>query len=189
MFSPRKDDFVLEGSIEEQRRHPRKTVFKSALIYPVIGQANLAVGNISTHGVNGRTALSLGLREQVHVSFDGSDFITAEVRWTNGQQVGLLAEDPLFWVAGNDSLMDCLSESHQPREGRVLVDIAATLVRSAPVLVGTIRNMSEEGMMIEAGGLKEGARLLVKSRGRNARMGRVQWASGEMVGVFFERGA
>jgi hypothetical protein len=43
-------------------------------------------------------------------------------------------------------------------------------------------------MMIETAGLREGTRLLVKSRGRNVRMGRVQWSSGGMVGVFFESG-
>ena len=188
MFSPNKSEFRSDSLIEDQRRHPRKAVFKSALIYPVLSQANLTITNISAHGVSGRTALMLSLREQVHVSFDEQDFITAEVRWTNGVQVGLLAEDPLLWVTGNDSLMEGLSDSQRPRESRVPVNIASTLITSAPVMVGTIRNMSEEGMMIEAGGIREGTRLLVKSRGRCARMGRVQWSSGEMMGVFFERG-
>ena len=58
----------------------------------------------------------------------------------------------------------------------------------SPAMVGTIRNLSIEGMMIEAGGLREGIRLLVKSRGRGIRMGRVQWSSGGMAGIFFESG-
>ncbi|WP_232307534.1 PilZ domain-containing protein [Sphingobium chungbukense] len=154
----------------------------------MLSRACLSVTNVSPHGISGRAALTLGLREQVHVGFDDTNFITAEVRWTNGQQVGLMVEDPLLWVTGNDSLLERLSDSHHPRESRVVVNISATLVTSAPVMVGTIRNMSEEGMMIESSGLREGTRLLVKSRGRSTRMGRVQWATDHMAGVFFEGG-
>lgn len=188
MFSPNNSALQSGNSIDDQRRSLRKAVFKSALLYPVLNQAKLAITNVSAHGVSGRTALTLSLREQVHVSFDEQDFITAEVRWTNGAQVGLLAEDPLLWTAGNDALMGRLSDSHQPRESRIPVNIAATLTTSAPVMIGTIRNMSEEGMMIEARSIREGTRLLVKCRGKCARMGRVQWSSSEMMGVFFERG-
>lgn len=186
MFEHKFDAFRTDG--RDLRRHPRQTVFKSALLYPVLKDANLSILNISSHGISGRSALTLGLREQVHVSFDATDFLTAEVRWTNGERCGLLFEEPLLWLGGHDRLMDQLAPDELPRESRLSVDMAATLVTSAPVMIGTIRNMSTEGMMIEAQGLKEGTRLLVKSRGRGVRMGRVQWSSGGMAGVFFESG-
>ena len=188
MFLQNKSEIKSDECIIEQRRHPRKTVFKSALIYPVLQQANLTVTNVSAHGLSGQTALTLSLREQVHVGFNGKDFITAEVRWTNGFRAGLLAEDPLLWTTGNDFLLERLGDSHHPREGRVPVNITATLVTSAPVMVGTIRNISAEGMLIEAGSVREGTKLLIKSRGNGTRMGRVQWTSGGMAGVFFEHG-
>ncbi|MEV5023901.1 PilZ domain-containing protein [Sphingobium sp. LMA1-1-1.1] len=188
MFLQNKSEIKSDGSIIEKRRHPRKTVFKSAFIYPVLQHAGLTVTNVSAHGLSGETALTLSLREQVHVGFNDRDFITAEVRWTNGFRVGLLAEDPLLWTTGNDVLLEHLADSHRPREGRVPVNIAATLVTSAPVMVGTIRNISAEGMLIEVGNVREGTRLLIKSRGNGTRMGRVQWISGGMAGVFFEQG-
>ncbi|WP_174525937.1 hypothetical protein [Sphingobium herbicidovorans] len=57
--------------------------------------------------------------------------------------------------------------------------MTATIVTSAPVMVGTIRNLSVEGMMIETPALREATRLLVKSRGRGVRMGRVHRRAAE----------
>lgn len=172
---------------KNKRRHPRHKVFKSALLYPVVEEAGLSVENISTYGISGKCALSLGLRQQVHISFDEVTFRTAEVRWVNGRSYGLLLEDPILLIGGKEPVEAGAPEDHQPRDPRVAVSISATLVTSAPVLMGTIRNMSVEGMMIElAGQLQEGLRLLVKTRGVDVRMGRVQWSSGGMAGLFFE---
>jgi hypothetical protein len=55
-------------------------------------------------------------------------------------------------------------------------------------MLGTIRNLSLEGMMIEASGPREGIGPLVKSRARGIRMGRMQWSSGGVTGIFFESG-
>jgi hypothetical protein len=66
--------------------------------------------------------------------------------------------------------------------------MSATLVTSAAVMLGTIRNLSLEGMMIEASGPREGIGPLVKSRARGIRMGRMQWSSGGVTGIFFESG-
>ncbi|HJT39286.1 MAG TPA: PilZ domain-containing protein [Sphingobium sp.] len=188
MLERKIDAFRTDSATTDLRRHPRRTVFKSALLYPVLKDATLSITNVSSQGLSGRSALTLGLREQVHVSFNATDFLTAEVRWTNGGQCGLLMEEPLIWLGGHETLMDQLAPADRPRESRLTVDMSATLVTSAPVMVGTIRNLSLEGMMIEANGLREGTRLLVKSRGRGVRMGRVQWSSGGMAGVFFESG-
>ena len=188
MFSPKTSTFQINAGMQDRRAHLRKTVFKTALIYPVLDEASLSITNISSHGVNGRTALDLSLREQVHFSFDGTDFITAEVRWTNGLQAGLLAEDQLLWVGGNDALLGKLTDTHEIRQSRLTVDITGTLIKSAPVMVGTVRNISDQGMMIEVDSLREGTRLLVKTRWEAARMGRVQWQRTGMVGVFFEGG-
>lgn len=186
MFSPKSSTFQTDPDALDLRAHRRKSVFKTALIYPVLHEASFTITNISNHGVNGRTAFSLSLREQLHFSFDGTDFLTAEVRWTNGQQTGLLAEDQLLWSGANDALLEKLTDTHEIRESRLMVEIAGTLVKSAPAMVGTVRNISDQGMMIELGNLREGTRLLVKARGKGARMGRVQWQSAGMVGVFFE---
>ena len=188
MFAHKGDTFQTDEADADKRRHPRKTVFKSALLYPVLKEANLAISNISSQGVSGRSALELALRQQVHISFNSEDFLTAEVRWTHGERCGLLMEESLLWLSGHDTLMENLGPDQQPRESRIAVDMQATLVTSAPVMVGTIRNMSNEGMMIETHGLREGTRLLVKSRDLQVRMGRVQWSSGGMAGLFFERG-
>lgn len=172
---------------KNKRRHPRHRVFKSALLYPVVEEAGLSVENISTYGLSGKCALSLGLHQQVHVSFDEVTFRTAEVRWINGKTCGLLLEDPILLIGGKEPVEANAPEEHQSRDPRVAVSLSATLVTSAPVLTGTIRNMSVEGMMIEfAGQLREGLRLLVKTRGSEVRMGRVQWSSGGMAGLFFE---
>ncbi|HKT78499.1 MAG TPA: PilZ domain-containing protein [Sphingobium sp.] len=188
MFVNKGESFETGAGSADQRRHPRKTVFKSALLYPILKEAGLSISNLSSQGISGRCALELSLRQQVHVSFNAADFISAEVRWTHGERCGLLMEEPLLWLSGHDTLMEQWTSDQQPREARYTVDMQATLVTSAPVMIGTIRNMSAEGMMIEAPGLREGTRLLVKSRDRQVRMGRVQWASGGMVGLFFERG-
>lgn len=186
MFAPRSSTFQTDPDAMDLRAHRRKPVFMTALIYPVLDEASFTITNISNHGVNGRTAFSLSLREQVHFSFDGTDFLTAEVRWTNGQQARLLAEDQLLWSGANDALLEKLTDTHEIRESRLKVEIAATLLKSAPAMVGTVRNISDQGMMIEVGRLREGTRLLVKARGKGTRMGRVKWQSAGMVGVFFE---
>ncbi|WP_327752764.1 PilZ domain-containing protein [Sphingobium sp. SJ10-10] len=170
----------------EKRRHPRQTVFKTALLYPVVEEANLSVENVSHAGLSGRCALSLGLHQQVHVSFDETSFRTAEVRWINGSRCGLLLEETLPWVPGEEPDMNIASQKYEPRGQRLTVNFSATLITSTPVLIGTIRNLSVEGMMVEVGGVSEGTRLLVKTRGLDVRMGRVQWASGGMIGIFFE---
>ncbi|WP_313804222.1 PilZ domain-containing protein [Sphingobium sp.] len=170
-----------------KRRHPRQTVFKSALLYAAVEEATLSVENVSHTGLSGRCALSLGLHQQVHVSFDETSFRTAEVRWVNGSRCGLLLEESLPWVPGAEPDATIRSRGYEPRSQRLDVNFSATLVTSTPVIIGTIRNMSLEGMMIEvAGGMSEGTRLLVKTRGVDVRMGRVQWSSGGMIGVFFE---
>ena len=188
MFEQKFEAFRTTGDGPDLRRHARRTVFKSALLYPVLEESSLSITNVSSQCLSGRSPLTFGLRDQVHVSFNAVDFLTAEVRWTNGSQCGLLMEEPLLWLGGHETLMDQLAPADQPRESRVSVDISASLVTSAPVIVGTIRHLSIEGVMIEAGGLREGIRLLVKSRGRGIRMGRVQWSSGGMAGIFFESG-
>ncbi|BAI95966.1 hypothetical protein Sj15T_03000 [Sphingobium sp. TA15] len=175
-----------KDAMMEKRRHPRQTVFKTALLYPVVEEANLSVENVSHAGLSGRCALSLGLHQQVHVSFDDASFRTAEVRWINGSQCGLLLEETLPWIPGEEPDPNAAPNRYQPRSQRLAVNFSATLVTSTPVLIGTIRNLSAEGMMIEVGGLSEGTRLLVKTRGLDIRMGRVQWSSGGMIGVFFE---
>lgn len=170
----------------DQRRHPRHTVFKSALLYPVLNEASLSVVNISHTGLSGQCALTLAPGQPVHVSFEDEIFRTAEVRWTKGAQCGLLMEEPLLWIGGKEP-SSSHPEEQQARDRRLDVDINATLISSGPVMAGTIRNMSLEGMMIEAGAhLSEGAQLLVKTRGSDVRMGRVQWSSGGMSGLFFE---
>ncbi|GAY20810.1 MULTISPECIES: PilZ domain-containing protein [Sphingobium] len=174
------------SAMMEKRRHPRQTVFKTALLYPVVEEANLSVENVSHAGLSGRCALSLGLHQQVHVSFDDASFRTAEVRWINGPKCGLLLEETLPWIPGEEPDANPAPQTYEPRSRRLAVDFSATLVTSTPVLIGTIRNLSAEGMMIEVGGLGEGTRLLVKTRGLDVRMGRVQWSSGGMIGVFFE---
>ncbi|WP_346765606.1 PilZ domain-containing protein [Sphingobium sp. TB-6] len=171
----------------EQRRHTRKTVFKSALLYPVQDEVGLSVENVSHSGLSCQCVLVLGLLQQVHVSFDGQSFRSAEVRWVKGTRCGLLMEEPLLWIDGIEIDPDTSSQNHPPREHRVPVTLPATLITSAPVLPGTIRNMSVEGMMIEVGcELPEGMRLLVKSRDSAVRLGRVQWSAGGMAGLFFE---
>lgn len=188
MFAPHGATFDISEAGSDKRRHPRKTVFKSALLYPVLEEASLTISNVSNHGISGRGASALNLRQQVHISFNSEDYLTAEVRWTHGERCGLLTEEPLLWLAGQATLMEQLAPDQHPRESRMSVDMQATLVTSAPVMVGTIRNMSAEGMLVEAHGLRDGTRLLVKSRDRHVRMGRVRWSSGGMVGLFFEGG-
>lgn len=185
MFAHKSSDFQLEGA--ELRRHPRQTVYKSALLYPVVREAMLAIGNISRSGLSGQCALPLSLRDTVHVSFDGEKFVTAEVRWTRGSTCGLLVEEPLVCFGGIEGNSPATAAGEQAREPRLAADLSATIVKSAPVLVGTVRNMSLEGMMIETAGLREGTRLLVKTRGADVRIGRVQWASGDLAGIFFDR--
>jgi hypothetical protein len=186
MYAKKIEDAEQEPASLEQRRYSRQTVFKSALLYPVVGEAGLSINNISENGLSGKCALTLGLREQVHVSFDNERFITAEVRWTTGPSCGLIVEDPFLWITGHQQVMERLLQAEQRHTPRISVDLSAKLVTSAPVLVGTVRNMSTEGMMIEVEGLREGARLLVQCRGTETRMGRVQWSSGGMVGIFFQ---
>lgn len=171
---------------DDRRRHIRQRVLKSALLYPVLKEARLAIHDVSQNGLSGECALTLGLGQEVHVSLDGEKFITAEVRWLDGMRCGLQTEDPL--PRNLDEAQDWIDDagSDKREAPRVKVDLLATLVTCAPVFAGTVRNMSAEGMMIEAAGLPEGRRLLVKARGCDVRMGRVQWSSGGMAGVFFE---
>lgn len=174
-----------DESGENRRRHPRQTVFKSAFLYPVLSEATLTVQNISHRGMSGNCALSLCLRQHVHISFDQDQFRVAEVRWIKGTRCGLMTEDPLLLPTGVEPLPEG-SEALQVRDRRLPVSLVATLVVSAPVMVGTVRNISLEGMMIETGSqLPEGTQLLVKLRNGGIRRGRVKWSGGGMAGINF----
>lgn len=100
MFSPRTAPVGAADNPEELRRHPRHTVFRSALVYPVLLERDITVTNLSSHGLSAQGARGLDIREQVHVSFDAQDYISAEVRWANGSHIGLMLEEPLLWVSG-----------------------------------------------------------------------------------------
>jgi len=177
---------VNENSCD-RRKHVRQRVIKTALLYPVLKEARLLVHDISQNGLSGECAINLSLVQLVHVSFDQERFVTAEVCWMNGMRCGLQTEDPIALLPDDRHKGTDDGDVDRRATKRLPVDLAATLVTSAPVFAGRVRNMSDEGMMIEAAGLAEGTRLLVKARGCDMRMGRVQWASGGMVGVFFER--
>jgi len=177
---------ATSGEGDERRRHARQRVLKSALLYPVLKEARLAINDVSQNGLSGECALTLGLGQEVHVSLDGENFITAEVRWLDGMRCGLQTEDPLPRDFEGPQAASDAADADQREAPRVKVDLLATLVTCAPVFAGTVRNLSAEGMMIEAAGLPEGRRLLVKARGCDVRMGRVQWSAGGMAGVFFE---
>lgn len=170
----------------ERRRHPRRTVLKTAVVFPVIKQVGFSVENISQGGMSGQCALDLSVRQLVHISFDDSAYLAAEVRWANGRNYGLMMEDAL--LAPNFDEPPPPDIGLTQRSVRVAVDLAATLVVTGPMLAGTVRNMSIEGMMVEIGGrVAEGELLLIRAKGQHTLLGRVQWSSGPMAGVFFER--
>lgn len=188
MLGQQFDQPVEADDNHERRRHPRRSVFKTALVFPILKEVGLSLENISQNGLSGICALNLSIRQPVHISFDHRCFLAAEVRWVNGKQCGLMLEDPLLLPNCAGPISPPPDLDLEPRATRIAVDLLATLVTSGPMLAGTIRNMSDEGMMIEIGGrVAEGERLLVRVKGQDsAIIGRVQWASGPMAGVFFE---
>ena len=162
-------------------------VFKSAFLYPVMDEAGAAVSDVSDNGLSGQCALTLSLYQQVHLSFDDECYFGGQVRWVNGQRFGLLTKEPLpFDTTETD---DAFPRSRIERRDtpRQTVDLTATLVTCAPVLIGTIRHLTTEGMMIETSGVDEGTRLLVKTRGQKVRMGRVASLADGMARVLFSQ--
>lgn len=170
----------------DRRRHPRQAVIKSAAVHPVMDETAFPIGNISHLGVMGRSALPLNLRQRVHFTFNGHQFLTAEVRWANGDEYGLLLDDPLFCMPGTEPAPMNERDGEQPRSQRIPVNLQATLLITAPVLPARVRNISPGGMLLEqTGRLREGERLLVKLRKLPAFLGRVQWAQNDLAGFCF----
>lgn len=182
------DQPIQDEGNDERRRHPRRSVFKTAIVFPIYKEVGISLENMSQSGLSGICALNLSIRQPVHVSFDSRCFLAAEVRWVNGKQCGLMMEDPVLLPNCDELLSPAPDLDLEARAPRIPVDLSATLVTSGPMLAGTIRNMSAEGMMIEIGGrVVEGERLLVRVKGQDvAVIGRVQWSSGPLAGVFFE---
>jgi len=188
------DTIVSASSIfGERRRYSRTRTQKSVQLHPVLREARLGLLEVSQEGFRGECSLSLALGQQVHVTLDGAMFVSAEVCWLNGQHYGFISEDrvaqrefPLVAPPGPQSRHGRTEPDPSPASDTTLKS-SAMLVTCAPTLEGTIRNMSADGMMIEASDLAEGTRLLVKAPGSDLKMSRVQWSSGGMLGVFFER--
>lgn len=179
---------MANSVISERRPHARGRVFRSALLYPVLREAPLSILDVSQMGFCGECALPLSLAQQVHISLDEQIFVTAEVRWLIGARCGLETEDPVS-LAAKQASAAVPSDGNRRAAPRSPVNLAATLVTCAPVFTGVVRHVSAEEMMIEAIGIPEGTRLLVKARGYDFRMGRVRWSRSDMVGIAFEPAA
>jgi hypothetical protein len=178
------------GSLDQaanRRRHIRHWVLKSATIHPFREEVAFLIGNISHLGVMGRSAIPLSLRQCVFITLNGHHYMAGEVRWAEGDRFGLQLEDPLFCMPGGQPEPASPQAGLTPRSIRIPVDLAATLVTTAPRLPARIRNISNGGMMIETGtSIGEGERLLVAMKGRLAIAGRVQWSVGGRIGLRFE---
>lgn len=171
------------------RRHPRSTVLKAATVHPLLREAGFLIGNISQLGVMGQCALPLSLSQCVHLTFDGREFLSAEVRWAQGDRYGLQLAEPRHvvpglsdWEISNRETIDEMPARAQ----RIPTDLPATLVTTLPMLPGLVRNLSRGGMLIEIGTrLREGERLLVKMRDQPTFVGRVQWSKQGCAGLEF----
>jgi hypothetical protein len=63
MFQEKIQPFRTEGDGADLRCHACRTVFKSALLYPVLKEASLSITIVSSQGLSGRSALTLGWYE------------------------------------------------------------------------------------------------------------------------------
>jgi len=178
-----------QASGQNPRRHPRSTVLKAATVHPLLREAGFLIGNVSQLGVMGRCALPLSLSQCVHLTFDGREFLAAEVRWAQGDRYGLQLAEPRVGVSG---LSDWETIDRETIDGmtaraqRIPTNMTATLVTTLPMLPGLVRNLSRGGMLIEIGTrLREGERLLVKMRDQPTFIGRVQWSKQGCAGLEF----
>lgn len=182
------NDIHPNAKEDERRRHPRRAVFKTARVYPVLRQIGWNVEDISRGGMSGLCAVSLSVRQAVHVSFNQRTWLGAEVRWVNGLRCGIMM-DELLPLPDWEEPRALAERALQGRAVRLPVDLGATMAISGPMLAATVQNISSKGMMIAVGSrLAEGELLLVNVKGQSTFLGRVQWANGHQAGLYFEHG-
>lgn len=189
MFTKLRNAFVEKApsqseSGEEQRRHPRRTVFLDAAIYPIDFFSDVIIHNVSANGFMAVADVELTVGEILHLTLDDKAYQTGTVRWTEGRQFGASFDTPLARAGAGDEL-DCGSlEEHKPRLRRATMQIPARLCLGRNVQPATVRNLSQSGMLLDTDpGLATGQHILVKLGNRPPVAGRVQWHDDGRIGV------
>lgn len=186
MFLDKAEAYLGAEDADDRRQHPRLRVLMAAELYPIDQEVGFPVRNISHKGVMGLSALRLCIRQRVHISFNDSRYLAAQVAWADGDRYGLELAEPLMFPAGTEPFIDPDPE-FQRRSQRIPVELSATLLTSLPVLPARIRNLSQRGMLLEvSSALSEGERILIQLRDRIAAAGRVQWVRDGFAGVHLD---
>jgi hypothetical protein len=132
----------------------------------------------------GESAIHVEVGQTIFVSLNDKTYVSGIVRWTKGHQFGLDLDDPLDLAGLTGDFDHGRQIGHKARADRVKLNLNARLHSGQSTRPATIRDLSRNGMAMEAGeGLLTGQQVLVRIRDRPLIPGRIQWNAGGRIGV------
>ena len=168
----------------ERRRATRTSVFLPATIYFVEQVVEARIHNASASGFMGEADAELSIGQQIHLWLGKTAYHLATVRWITGRKFGVSLPNALALLGGKSAAWKEDDGVHDARAVRVPLDVLADLYISRPPRPGTVRNISETGLLLDSGpDLQVGQQLLVALKGRGCIHGRIQWTGGGKAGV------
>lgn len=181
---PAENALTEDFETRDKRRHRRHKVRLAASIHPLDVYQDVIIHDASQSGLMGEAAIEVEVGQTIFVSLNDKTYVSGVVRWTKGNQFGLDLDDA-FDLAGLTGDVDHGKQiGHKPRADRVKLNLNARLHSGQSTRPATIRDLSRNGMAMEAGeGLLAGQQVLVRIGDRPLIPGRVQWNRGGRVGV------
>ena len=164
---------------EERRQRQPVTVFRTAALGCDKGRFLCLVRSISPRGLAAELDLPLAEGERISISLDGGP-IAGTVTGSDGRRIQVAFDTP----ASIDSWLCAPGRRHAPR---IEVDVQARLQIGGQCLFVDVRDISQDGMMIESDHfLVEGDLAAITLRGWNGPIrARTCWIRGDQAGLAF----
>lgn len=162
------------------RRSEPRVLQKARVIEIAVDSVRIpfTLGNLSSLGASGRCGRAILSGSRVQLWFEGNRLVEGQVRWSRGALVGIHFSSRLP--------MDLLTRRNGPamtRARRFTVNRPGKIVTASACRVATIRNVSENGLLVETSlTLAPGQQVSVNC-GALVMEGQVRWARQGQAGI------
>lgn len=185
MFNSEYSRIAARKVLRERRRPFQSNPLKTAKLHPILEEERLEISDIWLNGVSANCTLTPGLHDDVYLSFDGKNYVAAEVLRKSGCETGFtLKQRGLAFCDIFDDTGFPLLPPHACgawSQSGFLASVAIV----APAVSGVVMDASKDGIMIEISNIAKGTRFLVQTSEEIARRGEAGWTAGGMTAIFF----
>ena len=162
------------------RRSEPRILQKARVIEIAVDDVRIpfTLGNLSSLGASGRCGRVIPSGSRVQLCFEGNRLAEGQVRWARGPLIGIHFTSRLP--------MDLLTRSNGPataRARRFTVNRTAKIATSSAERVATIRNVSENGLLLETSLTLAPGQTVGIECGALCLEGQVRWARQGRAGV------